>query len=58
MFFVEFNDYSIAGDESVSLISLLQGTPYIPGKRVADILDLSPYSLPHSSRERFISRVK
>ena len=58
MFVVEFNNYSIAGDESMSLISLLQGTPYVPGKRVAGILEMSPYSLLLSCRERFISRVK
>ena len=37
---MEFDNYSIAEDESTSLISLLQGTPYVPGKRVAGILDM------------------
>ena len=40
MFVMEFNNYSIAEDESTSLISLLHGTPYVAGKRVAGILEL------------------
>ena len=40
MFAVEFNNYSIAEDETTSLISLLQGTPYVAGKRVAGILEM------------------
>ena len=39
MFVMEFNNYSIAEDESTSLISLLHGTPYVAGKRVAGSAD-------------------
>ena len=40
MFVMEFNNYSIAEDESTSLISLLQETPYVAGKSVYGILEM------------------
>ena len=40
MLAVEFNNYSIAEDKTTSLISLLQGTPYVAGKRVAVIFEM------------------